>query len=237
LGASPLSLTGGPSDLYFRWWVGVLEKIVQQDIPSFSPLGSKMAPTLFALLHFLAESPSSTHSLQSIASKLNEVSKTTVFNMFEALKDACLIIEVKEDLDPLKSTNSASKYYFMHPTIRAAILWSLGKFKKDLLLNESSIFSCLFEDIIAFTLIKNMERGKTILQVSSDDSENGADFLVKTSSGKVGLEVCWGKKGASQLRKTMERHSCKFGLSVSKVNSVSIKDNIITIPRELLLFI
>lgn len=237
LGASPISLTGGPSDLYFRWWNGVLEKIIQQDIPSFSPLGSKMTPTIFGLLHFIAESSPSIHSLQSIASKLNEVSKTTVFNMFEALKNACLIIEISEDLDALKKTNSASKYYFMHPTIRAAILWSLGKFKKDLLLNDSSTLGTLFEDIIAFTLIKNMEKGKVILQVSSDDSDNGADFLVKTIIGKVAIEVGWGKKGASQLRKSIERHSCKFGISITKTNSVSLKDNIITLPRELFLFI
>jgi uncharacterized protein len=237
LGASPMAVLGGPTDLYFRWWNEVLQKIVQQDLPSFSELSQKSAPVVFALLQFLAESPPSVHSLQSIAEKLNGVSKTSVFNILEALKNACILIEFDKDIDPLKKTNVAHKYYFMHPTIRAALLWSLGKLKKDLPQNDPAALGILFEDIIAFTLFKNKQRNASILNVAFGDLDGGADFIIKTNEGKIALECCWGRKGASQVRKSIEREGCKYGISAFNTAAVSLHENLIAIPRELLLFI
>lgn len=237
MGASPLSISGGPSDLYFRWWIGVLEKVVQQDIPSFSSISQKSSSSVFALLQFLAENQPSPHSLQNIAEKLNETSKTTVFNIFEALKNACLLIELNEDIDPLKKTNVSHKYYFMHPTIRAALLWGLGKFKKEIQQNDTEVLGYLLEDALASTLFKNKEIGNTILNVSYDDRNVGADFVIQCSDGKIGLECTWGKKSASQVKETIKRHSCKYGISVGKTNLVSFNENIITLPREFLLFL
>lgn len=237
VGASPLSLSGGPIDLYFRWWIGVLEKVVQQDIPSFSPLSQKKSPEIFGLLQFLAESIPSPQSLQGIASKIDETSKTTVHNIFEALKNSCLLVEVHPDVDPLKRTNVPSKYYFTHSTIRAALLWSIGKFRKDLLLNDHKYFGMFLEDLIASTLIRNKERGNTVLEVAFDSQKDGSDFIIKTPTGNIAIECCWGEKDSCQVRKTMERYKCKFAIVVSKVNLVSLKENVITVPRELLLFI
>jgi predicted AAA+ superfamily ATPase len=237
LGASPLSLSGGPSDLYFRWWIQVLEKVIKQDLPSFSQIASKTSSNVFALLHFLAESISAPQSFQNVSSKLDGVSKSTVSNMFDALKKACILIEVSPDADPLKKINVSSKYYFMHPTIRASLLWNLGKFKKDLLMNDPIYFGMFMEDILASTFIRNRETGNIILEVFFDSAKEATDFCLKTPSGNIALECCWGDKNTSQIRKTMDRFKCKFGILVEKTNTVSIKENIIYVPRELLLFI
>ncbi|VVB82225.1 AAA domain protein [uncultured archaeon] len=238
LGASPLALSGGPSDLYFRWWIQVLEKVVQQDLPNFSQLGPKSSPNIFALLQFLAESIPTPQSFQNVSHKLDEVSKSTVSNMFDALEDACILIKVFPDVDPIKKMNVSSKYFFMHPTIRASLLWNLGKFKKDLLQNDSVYFGMFMEDILASTFIRNKDTGNTILEVFFDSAkEEAADFCLKTPSGNIALECCWGNKDTSQIRKTMSRFNCKFGILVEKTNAVTLKDNIISVPRELFLFI
>jgi len=237
LGASPLAIVGGPSDLYFRWWIGVLDKVVQQDIPSFSPLSNKKSAEIFSLLRFLAENTPAPQSYQSIASRLDNTPKSTIHNIFEALKNSCLLIEISPDINPLKKMNVPSKYYFMHPTIRASLLWSVGKFKKDLLLNDAEYFGMFLEDILASTLLRNREKGRIILEVSFDSQKGGSDFVIKTPKKNIAIECCWGKKDCGQLIKTIERFKCKFGILVSKVNSVTIDSNIITIPRELLLFI
>lgn len=240
IGASPLFLTGGPSELYFRWWNTTLEKVIQQDIPTFSKLGSKSSPKIFSILQFLAESnPVAPQSYQNISSKLNdtEFSKTTVFNIFEALKTACILIEVNAGGDTLKKITVPSKYYFMHPTIRASILWSLGKFKKDLAMNDASFFGLFLEDALASIFLKNKETGNTIQEFFYDNSKKtAADFCIKTPTGNIAIECCWGVKDTSQVRKTMENFKCKFGLLISKTNKVTLKDNILIIPREILLF-
>ncbi len=241
IGASPLSIVGGPSDLYFRWWNTTLEKVVQQDIPTFSPLGSKSSNKVFSILQFLASSiPSSPQSFQNISSKLNdtEFSKTTVYNIFEALKSACIIIEVHAEGDSLKKVTASSKYYFMHPTIRASLLWSLGKFKKEIPLNDPSTFGSFLEDVLASVFLRNREIGSTIQEFFYDNSRNpSSDFCIKTPTGTISIECCWGTKDTSQIRKTMEKFNCKFGILISKTNQVILKDNILIVPRELLLFI
>ncbi len=240
-GASPLSLTGGPSDLYFRWWNNTLEKVIQQDIPSFSSLGTKSSPKIFSILQFLAESiPVAPQSYQNISSKLDdgEFPKTTIFNIFEALKNACILIEVHAKGDSLKKVTVPSKYYFMHPTIRASLLWSLGKFKKDLPMNDARFFGIFLEDVVASVLLRNKETGNIIQDFFYDNSDKtAADFCITTPTGNVALECSWGTKDTSQVRKTMENFKCKFGLVISKTNKVVSKDNVLTIPRELLLFI
>jgi len=237
LGASPMSVSASSADLYFRWWIGVLDKVIKQDIPSFSPLSQRNSPHLFGLLNFLAESSPSTHSMQSIAKKLDEVSKSTVFNIFEALKNACLLLELKPDKDQLVKTTASSKYYFAHPSIRATLLWNIGKFNKDPMMNDSFILGNMFEGLLASTFLRNKNIGNKILEVLFDSQKGSADFVLKTPSRNIAVECGWGRKTPIQIDKTMKRFKCKFGIKISKTNLVSKKDKIINVPRELLLFI
>lgn len=235
-GASPLFISGGSSELYFRWWIEILEKIIKQDIPSFSNIGAKNSHYIFNLLHFLAESPPSQQSLSKISGYLG-ISKTTVFNIFDALKKACLVFELNPDINPLKKMTVSPKYYFTHPTIRAALLWDVGKFKKEPLLNSNNTFGAMIEGLLASTFLRNKEVKKYILDISFDSRSKSADFIIKTSSGKIALEVTWGDKNDSQIKKTMENNKCKFGILVKRTNKVSIEGKIITVPRELFCFI
>ena len=126
----------------------------------------------------------------------------------------------------------------MHPTIRASLLWSLGKFKRDIPMNDSSIFGSFLEDILASIFLRNKETGNIIQDFFYDNSKNAsADFCINTPTGNIAIECSWGSKDTSQVRKTIEKFKCKFGILISKTNQVTLKDNIITIPRELLLFI
>lgn len=237
LGASPLSLDPKSSTISFRWWREVIEKVTRQDIPSFSKIGLKSSPLLFSLLQFFAQSSPNPQSLQSLSEKLEGVPRSSVANIIDALKNACLIIEIEPSVDPLRKLNKSSKFYFMHPTIRAALLWGIGRFRSDLNLNDSTILGFLFEDALATTLYRNKELSRYIVGLSFDSKDKGCDFILKTPSGNIALECGWGEKTNYQVEESMKRFKCKFGIVVSKTKSVSLKENIITIPRELLLFI
>jgi len=237
LGASPLSLGESSNDLSFRWWIEVIDKVIKQDLPAFSQIGRGSAPSIFGLLQFLAESVPSSQSLQSISQKLERVSTTSVFNMFDALKNACLLFEINQDIDSLRKINKSSKYYFIHPTLRAALLWNIGKFKSNLIMNNTTTLGILFEDAIGATFFRNKELKKHIIDLFFDDQKQGSDFVIKTSSGNIAVECCWGKKDPGQVINTINRFNCKFGIIIAKTNSVSKNDNIITVPRGLFLFI
>ncbi|MBI2045611.1 ATP-binding protein [Candidatus Pacearchaeota archaeon] len=233
-GASPISLTETNENFIFKWWVNIFEKVIKQDIPNYSPLGTQSSNKVFAMLQYLAESlPPAHRSIGTISKELENMPEGTVFNIFKALKTACLIQEVEPFVSVLKRTAKSSKYYFQHPTIRAALLWHVGKFN----VNDNSLWGVMLEEMISFTIISNVEKPKSpILYVGFDDSKSGADFVIKTPNGNVAIECSWGSKGATQVEKTMERVDCKFGIVLCNRNSVERKEKVLFVPKELFLF-
>ena len=233
-GASPISLTESNETFIFKWWINIFDKIIKQDVPNYSPLGTKASDKIFAMLQYLAESiPPAHRSIVTISKELNNMPEGTVFNIFKALKMACLIQEVEPFLSALKKSVKSSKYYFRHPTIRAALLWNVGKFNP----HDNSIWGVMLEEMISFTLLSNKEKPKSpILNVGFDDSSGGADFVLKTPNGNVVIECSWGSKGISQVEKTMARTNSKFGIVVCNKNTVYRKDKILFVPKDLFLF-
>ncbi len=233
-GGLPSSLNDEKHSDTFRWLENVLEKIIMKDIPSYSELSTRESHNVFSILHFLAENiPPGPQSAARLSQRTGtKISETTIFNMMKALEKSCVVMPLLPNSSSLKLTKKAPKYYFCTPTIRSTLLWSLGKFNEF----DSKIKGILLEEAILGILIKNIKKQNVIQRVSYDYGKEGADFIIGLPTGNVILEVGWGEKDIKQIKKTMERIKFKFGVLASETKEVKVEQNIIKIPKELILF-
>ncbi|MGD9276148.1 MAG: AAA family ATPase [Candidatus Pacearchaeota archaeon] len=235
-GASPVSLEEYDTNNIFNWWMNIFDKVITQDIPVYSKIGQRSSSKVFAMLQYLANSlPPATNSVKSISGELDGMPEGTVFNILESLKMACLIEEEKYySNNPLKRVARPPKYYFKHPNIRSVLLWNMGRLN----ILDSSQLGTFFEESVFNTLLLNLKKPTSpIKDLGFDDAnQKGADFIIKLNSGAVPIECCWGSKGMSQVKKSMERVESKYGIILDSSKGVVQKDKILYVPKVLFFF-
>jgi len=214
----------------FRRIISVLDKVVYQDIIAFYPSCKGCVNRIFPILHVLA------HSSDKVSyDKLNTIvqetsSKSVIFDILQALDKASVIQNVTIEGSPTKMARNSSKYYFASPCIRAALLWSIGKFKKD-----SQIMGLLMENAVYNTLNKiNIYQPNLIQSIHYGSDSGDPDFKLFTLNGKMLIECGWGRKNSRQVR---EKNNERFSAIVSNVKSPKIdkENNVLYVPRELFL--
>jgi hypothetical protein len=64
-----------------------------------------------------------------------------------------------------------------------------------------------------------------------DSSESGADFIVKTATEQIAIEVGRGHKDVRQILSTMQRISCKYGIVFSETPlRIDASETVVCIP-------
>ena len=120
------------------------------------------------------------------------------------------------------------KYYFLSPSINAAINFTLGKHTP----NNNDYLGILADTLVAssfFRLNKTISKPNGIF---TPIQKGMADFIVTTFEGdRIAVEVGIGKKGKSQVKKTMNKYNCQNGVVVSSAtNLIEKEDEIIFLP-------
>jgi len=108
-----------------------------------------------------------------------------------------------------KVERNSRKYMFSVPSIRSALIWNQGKFKKS-----SEVLGKLLEDAVFNTLKREQIFSKNVIGISYPESQN-SDFIIKTSWGKIIIECCWGDKDVKGIIKVMKEEDASFGIIVS----------------------
>jgi len=131
---------------------------------------------------------------------------------------------------PVKMARNSMKYYFSSPSIRASLLWSIGKFKKD-----SQVMGILMENAVFNTLYKiNVYQPNLIQNIYYGDDPGSPDFKIETPHGIIFIECGWGRKGSRQVSTSKKQ---KFSIVVSNVKSPQMdkERQVLYIPREMFL--
>ncbi len=235
-GGFPGGITQNNDEATFKWIDDVLGKIISKDIPKYSDVSSSKSPYIMSILRFFSESiPPSPQSSNNIlkAFKTKELSEATVRNILKALTDSCILSKLEANSsNSIKIKRHPPIYYFSTSTIRSALRWSVGKM--NIIQNE--YLGVVLEESIYNNLLKIKAKSHSINDIRYDYSQGACDFLLKMTGGDLAIEVGWGTKKDSQLISTMKRFDCRGGLKICNTEYVIAKDNIISIPRELLLF-
>ncbi|RLI92952.1 MAG: hypothetical protein DRO89_01150, partial [Candidatus Altiarchaeales archaeon] len=93
------------------------------------------------------------------------------------------------------------KYYFLSPSINAAIRYKLGVL--DFL--DRNMLGILAENLVASSFFRMKETIQT--GIFYDPEKEGVDFLIQKGGGEIiPIEVSIGKKGKSQIKKAINKY-------------------------------
>lgn len=186
--------------------IQLFNRIVEKDFLEIGKFKPDTVQKTKSLLLLLASSSNVT---------INNLSKTlgltnaTLTNILENLEKCDLLIKVLPFGNAENKINKSSTYYFTSPVFRYSLI---GLFNSMNTYGESK--GLMLEDIVAQALFRELKL-KNIGDIYNDPNSGNADFIVKTLTHKVALEVGYGNKGKEQVEKSMKRFDLDYGIVVS----------------------
>jgi predicted AAA+ superfamily ATPase len=205
----------------------VVRRVIEKDVRHHKSFNGNTQNVLFAILSFLATQKPGGISVNSLAKNMG-TSRGNVIELLDILEKTHLIFHVDPYGRAGKMIRAPKKYYFLSPSINAAINFTLGKHTP----NNNDYLGILAETLVAssfFRLNKTISRPNGIF---TPTQKGMADFIVTTFEGdRIAVEVGIGKKGKSQVKKTMNKYNCQNGVVVSSAtNLIEKEDEIIFLP-------
>lgn len=227
VGSLPLALQFTNMNQVYESINGLLDKIILKDIESLKSFDSQTIQSIKRLLFLLADA-SDVLSVNKLPNSVGIDSKITIQNVLSVLEQAELLIRVLPHGSQKSKLNKPSKYGFMSPAIRMALLGIVGK--------EATFHTRvgkLLEDAVALHFNREfVGTGAGIL--SYDPTLASADFILQIANQKeIAVEVGIGKKEIKQVRNTMEKIKCDYGLVISDGKLTHFdSENIVSIPLQ-----
>lgn len=182
-----------------------VDKVISRDIQQLGRFKPETTPVIKRLLYILAESDVVSNN------KLSEilgVTPVTVAEILDVLVKAELLVRIPPHGSQAAAAKKPSKYLFMSSVVRAAFFHMAGS-SATVATREGR----LYEDIAGLHYYRSFDALK-YGNVSYDSSEGSADFIVKLPDSRVAIEIGRGSKSSRQVRETMKRIECKYGLVV-----------------------
>ena len=227
-GSMPFSLMISDKNKVLELMDELIDKVVSKDL---FETGNFEVKTIDKVKNILSMVASSTEvSIASMAKNLTDISPNSLINIFSALEKAEMIIRVYPYGSVYKKVRKPSKYYFMSPSLRYALLNimeganAFEKYKGKYL-----------EDMFALTFYREFRQ--KVPNIFYDNSRGGADFILQSNQKKIVIEVGFGKKDLRQTRHTLDKIQGDYGLVISENEKLSYLDNIIRLPLSYFLLI
>ncbi len=232
-GGFPFGTYLDSADIYDKIF-SVVDKVIQKDVFLIKSFKTETATIIFNIILFLAlQDPGETSSIK-LASKL-EISSSTVKNILDVLEKTHLIFNVLPYGNAGKKIGKPWKYYFLSPSVKAAINFKLGKFDP----NNRKTLGILTENLVAsslFRMKKTIHRPQGIFYATE---RGGVDFLLTDiSGGVIPVEVGIGKKKSGQVFNAIDKYNSDYGILISNATkTIQKKGDIIYIPPTIFSFI
>lgn len=232
-GGFPFGLELEDAEIHERIF-NMVERVIEKDVFALQSFNTETKNSMLRVLAFLAlQTPGGTSDAK-LADRLG-LSPTLIRNVLDVLEKTHLIFSVKPYAGAGKLVRKPWKYYFLAPSIVAAMRRNLGFFDirdREMLgqLAESSVAACLFR-------LKETTRPST--GVFYDADEGGADFLVRDAKDNiVPIEVGIGKKDKAQVGAAIRRYGSRHGIIVSDTTEkIRKEDNIVFVPLTTFSFV
>lgn len=232
-GGFPFGTYLDPSDIYDKIFT-VVDKVIQKDVFLIKTFKTDTSTIIFNIILFLAlQDPGETSSIK-LASRL-EISSSTVKNILNVLEKTHLIFSVLPYGNAGKKIGKPWKYYFLSPSVKAALNFKLGKFDPK----NRNILGILTENLIAsslFRMKKTIHRPQGIFYATE---KRGVDFLLTDiAGGIIPVEVGIGNKKTGQVFNAIEKYNSDYGILISNATrTIQKKGDIIYIPPTTFSFI
>ena len=204
---------------------GLLDKIILKDIESLKSFDSQTIQTIKRLLFLLADA-NDVLSVNKLPNIVGIESMITIQKVLSVLEQTELLIRIPPHGSQKSKLNKPSKYLFMSPAIRMALLGIVGK--------EATFHTRigrLMEDVSALHFNREFISSGTAI-VSYDAAQGSADFILQIANQKeIAIEIGIGKKETTQVKNTMQKIKCNYGIVIGDGNLAHFEnENIACIP-------
>lgn len=211
---------------YYQKIIDITNRIITTDIPSLKNFNNMTNVNISRIITYLAlEKPGGTSNIK-LANNLS-ISPKSVNDILNVLEKTQLIFSIKPYGTGGKILKKPWEYFFLSPSIKAAINFQLGRYD----VNHKKCLATLVETLIISSIFKLNITSNKSLGLFYDPNKKGVDFLIKNLDNIIPIEVGIGKKTKSQLTIAMNNYNSDYGILVSnKTSNITLKDNIIYIP-------
>lgn len=230
LGTFPFALQYSNDTQIYETIGGLMDKIILKDIENLKAFDIQTLHAIKRLLFLLADA-GDVLSVAKLPGLTGIESTITVQRVFSVLEQAELLVRIPPHGSHKKKLTRPSKYLFLSPAIRMALLGIVGK--------EATFYTRmgrLLEDFSAMHFSREFI-SKGLGSLSYDPVQGGADFILQLANKKqIAIEIGKGKKELSQVKNTMERIQCDYGIVVGEGKlSHAAHDNIVYLPLDFFL--
>lgn len=186
----------------------LLEQVIGKDIRALGSFSNETLSKIKQLLFLLADSNGSL-AFSTIAKAL-DMQRPTLNSIFDALEKTELLIRALPQGANNKRVTKPSKFLFMSPALRLALL-SISGLKQTFDTQQGA----LLEDVVALHYYREFVT-KRKASLMYDATEGGADFIVNfVQHRRIVVEVGMGNKDSKQVMKTMSRVESDYGIVIS----------------------
>lgn len=205
----------------------MIERIVEKDVFTLKAFNTETRSTISRMITFLALQKPGGTSDSKLSQRLG-VSPTLIRSILNVLEKTQLIFSVKPYGSAGKISRKPWKYYFLSPSLKAAMNYKLGRYDPY----DRESMGVLAENLVAsyfFWMIQTTNRPHGIFYPTH---KGGADFLLFDGvEDVIPVEVGLGKTKTSQLKRSISKYNSKHAILISGgIQKISKEDNIIKIP-------
>ncbi|MBN2013917.1 MAG: ATP-binding protein [Candidatus Altiarchaeota archaeon] len=198
----------------------MIERVIEKDLTTIQNFTTETRNTISLILTFLALQKPGGTSDAKLAARLKK-SPTLIRNILDVLEKTHLIFSVKPYGSAGKIVRKPWKYYFLSPSINAAIRFKLGTYN----LKNRDMIGLLAENLVASTLFRTKKAG-----ISYDPEKEGVDFLIQKENQIIPVEVGSGDKNTKQIRKAIKRYKSPHGIIIYNTDQIKLEENILHMP-------
>ncbi len=206
----------------------IITRIIQSDIPSLQNFKTSTNTVISKVITYLGTQKSGGTSNIKIANNLG-VSPKTINDILKVLEKTGLVFSLKPYGTGGKILKKPWEYFFISPSIKAAINFNLGRYS----LEDKKCLATLSETLVISAIYKLNQVLRRNLGLFYDPNKKGVDFLVKDFDRIIPIEVGIGKKTKSQLKIAMNNYKSDYGILVSnRTPFIEFKNDIMYIPLK-----
>ncbi len=230
-GGFPFGLRMSQIDTHERL-ISMVDRIIEKDIFTLQSFSTETRTSIARIIAFLALQKPGGTSDAKLAERLH-ISPTLVRNILTVLEKTHLILSVKPYASAGKLVRKPWKYYFLSPSLNAALRFKVGMYD----LRDWEMLSVLAENLVASSLFRLRETLGMPAGLFYDPAKEGVDFLLLTGTGDiVPVEVSIGKKGESQIKQAIVRYHAPHGVIISDTETITLEDSVVRIPLRTFAF-